>query len=250
MQIVRGLALLISFILWTVPSSGLAGSESDLAKRIESYRSGMDSYSLAMDFVDQGVSLRIWQQGQDWRQEWVQITGAGEKVAAVAVGRGQTVLMAYGLSEIYPPLINVLFYSLDWWKDQGLDPERQSYHFFHGRPALALGMSDPDDPGPQLWLDNEELVPIRTFFSRAGKILDLGWLEQRNVGNYKLPHKLIIDSGEKKLVCQIRWREIGSSHDKLLFSSERLEQSFSQAVLRPPDLVAEYYLWQAVLFGE
>jgi len=48
------------------------------------------------------------------------------------------------------------------------------------------------DLGPQLWVDNEDMVPLRMVFSENETVPDLVWLEYKNIGNYKLPHKLII----------------------------------------------------------
>lgn len=229
-------------------SVGKTLSREKLINRIDSNYSGINSYLLVVKFDEDDLSLRIWQQSEQWRQEWVMDSGQNQDVIAVAVGQGRFPLLSFGHDDTGPPVTMVLFEDAAWWEEAGLDFELQSYHFFHGRPALAVGMSVPGDPEPYLWMDNEDMVPLRMVFSEKGKSFELGWLEYRNVGNYKLPHKLIISSNDFEMICSLEWRGINSLYEDQLFSPEDLDQFFSLADLSPPDLVEDFYRAQAGLY--
>ncbi len=224
-----------------VPAMGAIINQELLVKTIDSNYSGISSYSLVVSLKDSDLSLRIWHHNSQWRQEWVKTSEQGQEVVAVAVGQGQTTLKSLGNPLIGPPLTAILFHKSSWWLNAGLDFQVQSYHFFHGRPALALGMVLAGDPRPNLWLDNEQMVPLRMFFSKKGKRVDLGWLEHRNIGNYKLPHKALLSTEQEQMICYLDWRDINAHYDTRLFSVEALKQSFSGVSLSPPDEVMDFH---------
>ncbi len=240
-KIISFLFLMLAAISFSLPAEGAMISPDDTAEKIAANHSGINSYSVVIDFDEQDLSLRIWQQSGFWRQEWVRDASGKEKVAAVAVGKGASPVLSYGVSQAAPPLISIILKNMAWWEERGLQPQRQSYHFFHGRPALVMGMSKAEDPKPHLWIDNEDMVVLRTVFSDTQRIHDLAWLEYRNVGNYKLPHKVIISSGDFDMTCNIEWRDINSEYSPDLFSPDILRQAFLNAKLDPSGLIMDYY---------
>ncbi len=247
-KIIPSLVLLMLGAVLASPAIGKIVTHSELVERLDNNYSGINSYLLVVTFDNPNISLRIWQKSENWRQEWVMDSGQGQEVVAVAVGQGDTVLLALGNDLASPPVTRILFENSTWWSKAGLDFGVQSYHFFHGRPALALGMKMAEDPEPHLWIDNEHLVPLRMVFSEQGAKSDLGWLEYRNIGNYNLPHKLIIANRNAEIDCYLEWKGINTQYDDLLFSRDELERSFFGADLNPPDLVMDYYIGQAGLY--
>ncbi len=243
--------LAAGMILWMAFPSLVTGTiipHAELENKFDSNYSGISSYSLVIVFEETDLSLRIWQQAEFWRQEWISGAGSDERIAAVAVGRGSSAVLSIGMDRAGPPVSQILFRDMDWWINAGLVSELQSYHFFYGRPALVSGMAVSTDPKPHLWMDNEEMVPLRMVFSSNGNILDLGWLEHRNVGNFKLPQKVIISNGYQEIICSMEWRDINSTYDDDLFSAHVLEESFSGFSLKPHDLIREYYRFLDVIY--
>lgn len=240
-KVISLLVLVLSGVFFSFPAHGAIMAPDVAAEKIAANFSGINSYSVVIDFDDQNMSLRIWQQSGFWRQEWVDDSSGQEKVAAVAVGKEDASTLSYGVSRAAPPLTSIIFKNIAWWEEKGLQPQQQSYHFFHGRPALVMGLSRAEDPKPHLWIDNENMVILRMVFSDMKTLHDLAWLEYRNVGNYKLPHKLVIDSGDFGMTCNIVWRDINSEYSRELFSPDILRKSFSNAKLDPTELIIDYY---------
>jgi len=240
--------LLIFCVFSASPALGNIIPRADLTSRLDSNHQGINSYSVVVDLDGYDTSLRIWQHAENWRQEWVSDSADGQEVVAVAVGQGRFDLLSFGFDRSGPPITRIIFENSAWWNKAGLDFDRQSYHFFHGRPVLALGMAVTGNTGPQLWVDNEDMVPLRMVFSENQTGLDLGWLEYKNIGNYRLPHKLIISGPGVKMTCNLEWRGINSRYGENLFSRQYLEQTFSGANLSPPDLVEDFYRVQTGLY--
>lgn len=223
------------------PAQANTISREKLADRLDSNYQAISSYLLVLTFDKGDLSLRIWHQSGLWRQEWVKVSGSREDVVAAAVGQGRFPVVSVGIDVPGPPIAMVLFEGLSWWEDAGLDFDSWSYHFFHGRPALALGMDARQNSGPYLWMDNEDMVPLRMVFPENDTGLELGWIEHGNVGNHKLPRKLIISGNDFEMVCNLEWRGINSVYEDKLFSPEDFEKSFSRGALNPPELVGDYY---------
>ncbi|MFO7728768.1 MAG: hypothetical protein R6X11_10625 [Desulfonatronovibrio sp.] len=240
-KIISFLVLMLSGTFFSLAAQGAITAPADVAEKITANYIGIKSYSVVINFDDQDLSLRIWQQSGFWRQEWVSDSSGREKVSAVAVGKEGSSILSYGVSQAAAPLTSIIFKKMAWWENRGLQPQQQSYHFFHGRPSLVMGMAGAEDPKPHLWIDNEDMVILRMVFSDMKKLHDLAWLEYRNVGNYKLPHKLVIDSEDFDMTCNVEWRDINSEYSRELFSPDILRQSFSNAKLDPPELIVDYY---------
>ncbi|RQD66528.1 MAG: hypothetical protein D5R98_02330 [Desulfonatronovibrio sp. MSAO_Bac4] len=243
--------LFLMFFVWlsgAPASAAVLVPEDEIEKILSSNYQGLENFSVVLNFEDKDLSLRIWKQGPYWRQEWVALGNGNNEVAGVAVGEKKTVLSSKGIDSVYPPLLSLLFRDFFWWKNQGVDSTLQSYHFFHGRPALSVGVTAFDDYSPSLWLDNEDDVIIRMILSDNDIFLDLSWFEYKNIGNYKLPHRLIITSGQLEFSCTIEWRDINSPYDPSLFSPQALDESFSGISLEPQEVVQSFYQAQKVLF--
>lgn len=245
------IVLFLMIFFWLAADAVFAETfvpEAEIEKKFNSNYQGLENFSAVLNFDHQDLSLRIWTQGQYWRQEWVALKHGNNEIAGVAVGEGKSILASVGMESVYPPLLTLLFRDFLWWKGRGVDSTLQGYHFFHGRPGLSVGVTAFDDYSPSLWLDNEDDVIIRMIFSDNDMFLDLGWLEYKNVGNYKLPHRMIIDSPQLELSCTIEWRDINSPHDPSLFSPQLLNESFSGISLEPQEVIQSFYQVQKVLF--
>jgi hypothetical protein len=240
-KLILAVFILMLCAVFISPAQANIISREKLAGRLDNNYQAINSYLLVVSFGKGDLSLRIWQRSGLWRQEWVQVSGSTEDVVAAAVGQGWFPLMSVGFDDPGPPIAMVLFEGLSWWEDAGLEFDSQSHHFFHGRPALAVGMDTREDPGPYLWMDNEDMVPLRMVFPENDTGLELGWIEHGNIGNYKLPRKLIISGNDFEMICTLEWRGINSVYEDQLFSPEDFEKSFSAAGLNPPELVGDYY---------
>ncbi|MCA1742924.1 MAG: hypothetical protein LC631_03105, partial [Desulfovibrionales bacterium] len=214
------IVLFLMLFLWLAgapASADILVPEDEIKKKLNSNYQGIENFSVVLNFDHKDLSLRIWKQDQSWRQEWVALQNGNDEIAGVAVGEEESILSSKGMDSVYPPLFFLLFRDFFWWKDQGVDSTKQGYHFFHGRPALSLGVTAFDDYNNSLWLDNEDNVIIRMIVSDDDMFLDLSWLEYKNVGNYKLPHRLIVASKHLEFSCTIEWRDINSHYDPSLF---------------------------------
>lgn len=239
--------ILFVFCLLTVcPGKAAAEilSPDELHKLFNAPGQEIRAFSAVMEFSGSALKLAVWQKENRWRQEWIEVSGGSEEVTAASVGRGILALNSLGISEAGPPVLSLLFKDMKWWLDQGLNPGLQSYQFFHKRPALAVGVKFPDETGPAAWFDNENRALLRAVLPSGQDSIDVGWLEYMNVGNHKLPSRVIISSGQGDFSAQVTWREINSGLDDSLFSPDELEKSFGGYPYQPSEFVHSFNLVQ------
>lgn len=221
----------------------------ELKKLFNSPGREVRAFSAVIDFSDVPLKLCLWQKGEQWRQEWTEAGKDSEVVVAASVGRGSLALSSFGEAEAGGPVLSLMFKDMQWWLDKGLDPGQQSYQFYHKRPALAVGVSFPEEAGPAVWFDNENKAILRAVLPVGDDRIDVGWLDHMNVGNYKLPGRMSISCRQGDFNARISWREINAGLDDSLFSPEGLAEAFGGYSYDPPEFVHKFNLVQKNIFS-
>ncbi len=201
---------LLALFLLLSPLQGqvqAAESHSLVSSRLESLGSylAVVSFRPALD-----LELTLWQQGEHWRQEWVQ-AGQDPELIQVAVGRGNRLRAAYPSRDAISLPLLMLWHRPEGssgWQELGLDPGHRGYAFQEDLPCRVLGRQT------QLWLDIEKELPRRLILPSG---LQLDWLQYQEVGNYPLPHQVHIKSPSFHLQGQIIWKAVNTELAQDLF---------------------------------
>lgn len=184
------------------------------------------------------LTISVWKNGPDWRQEWILRKRSGDlRVAAAALGRGRDLIDVYPDRDRFP-LPFVAFWhqkpAIEWFDRLGLDTEVKSYQFVSGQPCIVLGAEYKQWHSPQLWIHNEHWYPVRLFTQRG---MIWHWKEYRSVGNHLVPHSLEVTFPDGRMVrMTLQWRGINRQIPERLFDGSAFERKFGQAGWSHPDI--------------
>jgi hypothetical protein len=174
--------------------------------------------------LEEKLSVRLWQKGDLWREEWtVQIDGQNRVVWA-GLGRGQEVILSYPQLKIKPrPALSIWQKDLEWWKKKGVDTESLSYQFLEDTPCLVLG-----DERSQIWLDNNWMFPVRMVFGYGRDNFVFTWSGYHQIGNFWLPGRLSITHQDKNWTGTFEWKGININLPDELFSAQGFKDRFEK----------------------
>ncbi|MBT8764429.1 hypothetical protein KFV02_10835 [Desulfohalobiaceae bacterium Ax17] len=174
--------------------------------------------------LEEKLSVRLWQKGNLWREEWtIQVKGQN-KVVWAGLGRGQEVILAYPELKLKPrPVLNFWRKDLNWWIIRGLDTNLLSYQFLQYTPCLVLG-----GESLQIWLDNNLMLPVRLVFGDGGDNFDFNWSKYHQIGNFWLPKKMSIVHQTQNWECTFEWRGINIDLPDELFSPQGFQNRFER----------------------
>ncbi|MFP4169368.1 MAG: hypothetical protein ACLFSY_11080 [Desulfonatronovibrionaceae bacterium] len=233
---IRVLFLSFLLVLLFAPASGFFPETEDIESKIHDNLGRVSSLQAEFLFANDGELVwRVWQKGRQWRSEWVD--KEKNRVLCASVGRGSEVLGAFPAgTETGPPPSWVLLQGVSRLKGRGLDPEKKEYAFLGDRPCIVLGGYDSGDKGLRLWVDNEEMLPLRVDF---GPDMHLQWRDFSRTGNFPLPRTMSVQADDgSSLDIEINWTGVNVSLPQELFSVPEFKDKFrDRRKRRLPDTV-------------
>jgi hypothetical protein len=177
---------------------------------------------------DPYLTLHLWSKGDRWRQEWVRERNGNATLLSAAVGEGERLAASFPQRSEYPLPLLYFWYSPDtdqWLQDQWISADVKSYQFFELKPCLVLGAQHSEMYRPQVWIHNEDFVPVR-MVSWDG--LEWQWLDYYDIGNYPLPHECRLKFPTATTIeMHISWKRINKEVPDRLFSEEAFRERFS-----------------------
>ncbi|MFP4315677.1 MAG: hypothetical protein ACLFQR_05590 [Desulfovibrionales bacterium] len=228
-QVFLPLAALACVLFAVLEAQAFMPPLQEIKKGLESEYSSLNSYQAEFRLrQDPLLSIRLWKEGPFWRQEWVEEdeeTGSPRLLCA-SIGQGERLLLSY--PEYRSVSKPVLWYwppqGSSWMEHLSVDTSVSSYQFFKDRPALVYGATYGQLRRPQVWLDNERLVPLRLIRGD----LELQWFEYVRVGNFWLPKVLgIVFPDAEPLNFDILWRRVNTPIPQEVFSRESFQQAYA-----------------------
>jgi len=212
-------------------------STQDIIDKLHERLGGLDTFEAEITFEKNPyLTLSIWYKAQKWRQEWVLEKGGNATLMSAAVGRGESFHAVFPERSEYPlPILHFWFSpdTSDWLQSQWVSPDVKSYQFFELKPCLVLGADHNEMYRPQVWIHNEEFVPVR-MISWDG--LHWQWLDYYDIGNYPLPHRCrLIFPTTTTLEMHISWKRINGEIPDTLFSEQAFREKFASSGEPPAD---------------
>jgi hypothetical protein len=225
--------LVLLLCLFFVPEavSAYYPDTTEIAAKLKRQYRSLDSFQAVINFEeDSSLELRIWQQGQRWRQEWIKKSAQKKGVIAAAIGSRDNVIVKYPTRNSFPEPIFHFWQRqepLKWWQKMGVKTKIKSYQFLNHRPCIVLGAKYNESEQPQVWIDNEEMVPLSI---RTGRNTEWQWSKYQNLGNFLLPQKGKVISGQGNTFSfKIDWRAINRDMSPVLFRRRAFEEKFGNA---------------------
>ena len=200
-----------------------------IAAQLRKEYKSLDAYQVVISFEKEpDLELRLWQQGQNWRQEWVKKSSGKAGIVAAAIGFKGKFITRYPSEEPVPvPVLDLWNQEKPyiWWQDMGVDTNIKSYQFFKHRPCLVLGAGSNELKQAQIWIDNKNKVPLRVY---TDDNLEWQWYKYHNIGNFLVPHKArLISAQGRSFVLNIAWGAINKKIPPKLFSKREFEEKFA-----------------------
>jgi hypothetical protein len=228
-----GVGALVVLMLWVWPGPGLAffPDAEQVRTKVQEQLGSLESLQLEISFPgDDSLTLFLWQQGSDWRQEWVQDREDGQTVVGAGIGTGSALLASYPRVQQFPqPVLNFWFQPplQGWLQELGIDTSVKSYQFLETRPCLVFGARYGESNRAQLWIDNELHLP-RKLTTWKGVVWT--WSDYFRVGNFFLPHRAQVQFPFGTSVeMRLDWRGVNRDIPDELFRSRTFARKFSSA---------------------
>jgi len=226
-----GALVFVMLCLSPYPSQAFFPDSEIVRSKVQKQLSSLQSLQLEISFPgDDSLSLFLWQQGGDWRQEWVQDKDDGQTVVGAGIGYESTLLTSYPKVQQFPqPVLNFWYQRplQGWLQELGIDTSIKSYQFLDTRPCLVFGARYGESNRAQLWIDNELHLPRKLTTWKGVQWI---WSDYYRVGNFFLPHRAQVQFPFGTSVeMRLAWRGVNRDIPDELFRSQAFTRKFSSA---------------------
>lgn len=236
--------LSVCFVLWAGASPAFFPTPPEVADRVQTNFGSLDSYQVqlaANGTMAVGQSINFWSDSGRWRREWVRETNGTATLQRVDVGDGARLYGTLPRERTLPAPLLVLLHRTNlrsWWKELGIDTGHKRYAFIGQRPCLVLGdASAGQGRRTEIWIDFERWLPLRLAWGNGGSAR---FARYRNVGNFLLPHKIVVDDGSgQHCRFSLQWQGVNTQLPPRLFNASRLQAEYGTASFpsQPPYLL-------------
>jgi hypothetical protein len=222
-------ALVLGFTTVASTSPAFFPKPSEVADWVGKEMNPLSSFQAILSFPDYPeMTCNLWVQKETWRQEFVDSSAEGPRLAKVALGTRTSLVRGFPDQERAAlPWLVVWQLPVRAWIDRGMDPSVLSYQFLVDRPCLVMGAEDGNLRATQFWMDNERHVPVRVIWRQGERSCDLIWDEWARIGNFWLPHRVwcAVD-GQTPLEIRVRWNGVNIPLGRELFSPQVMDRQF------------------------